>query len=167
MAFTAIGMIFRVVAEVHVFSWRSTYHGLIPDKFLDDLSVEAKTKEWVKYLTSGIEVWAIEKDSKIIGFASVCPCRDKDMDPKVVAEISAIYLLQEFWHQGLGQQLNQVIFEEMKKQHFKEIITWVLEKNLSARKFYEKVGFASTNDIKTDHFGCESLKVVRYRKYLT
>ena len=149
------------IASVHVLSWQCAYRGLIPQKFLDNLSVEVKTQEWTKYITSGIEVWVVEEGNQIIGFASICPCRDNDMDAKVVAEISAIYFLPEFWRQGLGQQLAKVIFKEVKQRHYEEGITWVLEKNLLARKFYEKLGFVATNNTKTNHGA--SNKYARHR----
>lgn len=152
------------IANVHILSWQTIYRGHMPDHVLNDLSLEKRTQEWLERLQAGVIAWVIELDNKIIGFASICPTRDADDDPKHVAEISAIYLLPEFWRKGLGQQLCQVVFDNVSNKHFKEITIWVLEGNNQARHFYKTVGFFETGDVETDHIGCESLRVVRYRK---
>jgi len=36
------------VARVHVASWRQAYRGLLPQEYLDSLSVEARTTTWAK-----------------------------------------------------------------------------------------------------------------------
>lgn len=154
------------IAHVHILSWQTIYRGHIPDAILNQLSLEKRTQEWRALLLAGMDIWLIEEDKKLIGFASVCPSRDEDDDPVKVAEISAIYLLPEFWRKGLGRELCQVIFDEVAKKGFKEISLWVLESNKSSRRFYEALEFHATGDIKSDHFGCESLLVIRYRKIL-
>lgn len=83
------------IANVHVVSWQTIYRGHIPDHVLDNLSLEKRTQEWLERLQAGVIAWVIELNNKIIGFASICPTRDADDDPKDVAEISAIYLLPD------------------------------------------------------------------------
>lgn len=41
----------NAVATVHVRSWQSAYRGLIPDAYLDALSVERRTAVWRRILT--------------------------------------------------------------------------------------------------------------------
>lgn len=154
------------IAHVHIASWQAIYRGHIPDDILNNLSLTKREQEWQERLQAGVIAWVVESDNKIIGFASICPTRDTDNDPKKVAEISAIYLLPEFWRKELGQQLCQVVFDKVLDKGFKEITVWVLESNNQARRFYETVGFCETGDRQTDHIGCESLQVVRYRKFL-
>jgi hypothetical protein len=36
------------VARVHVASWRQAYRGLLPQEYLDSLSIEARTTTWAK-----------------------------------------------------------------------------------------------------------------------
>ena len=38
------------IAQVHVASWRSTYHGIMPAEFLAGLSVERRTQYWMETL---------------------------------------------------------------------------------------------------------------------
>lgn len=38
------------IAKVHVDSWRTTYKGIIPDEFLNNLSYEQRTELWKENL---------------------------------------------------------------------------------------------------------------------
>jgi L-amino acid N-acyltransferase YncA len=152
------------IAYVHIVSWQATYRGLIPDNILDNLSLNQREQEWQERLQIGVRVWIIEQDQQTIGFARLCPSRDKNNDPQNVVEISAIYLLPDYWRQGLGHQLCDRLFDESIKMNFKEMTTWVLESNLPARRFYEAVGFQGTGDVGVEHFGNEVLNIVKYRK---
>lgn len=156
----------KQIAQVHVTSWKSIYRGQISDDFLNNLSIENREQEWQGYLNSGVVVSVGEFENKIIGFASICPTRDPDHDPKQVAEISAIYLLPEFWRKGLGQKLCQSVIDHVIKKGFTKITVWVLESNKQARSFYEKFGFCYTGHTEMDHIGCESFPVVRMMKTL-
>lgn len=40
------------IAKVHVDSWRTTYKGIIPDDFLNNLSYEQRTKLWEENIDS-------------------------------------------------------------------------------------------------------------------
>src|SRR5579871_2242772 len=102
----------KAIAKVHVDSWRAIYRGHMPDSVLDNLSIEQREQEWHERLSQGVTTWVAEVDKRVVGFASVCPSRDEDADPKAISEISAIYLLQEYWRKGIGQQLCIRIFDE-------------------------------------------------------
>ncbi len=154
------------IAFIHINTWQTIYRGLIPDEILNNLSLTKREQEWQERLQAGVITWVIEYKNTLIGFASVCPTRDADGDPKIVAEISAIYLLPEFWRKGLGQQLCEVIIDNVSNNNFKEIVVWVLAGNNQARHFYEAVGFHKTGDSEIDHIGDKSLPVLRYRKIL-
>jgi hypothetical protein len=73
-----------VVARVHAASWRQAYRGLLPQQYLDALSVEARTKTWAKAFSQlpGQTPTSLvaELDAQIIGFAGVGPNRDDDTD---------------------------------------------------------------------------------------
>jgi len=58
-------------------------------------------------------------------------------------------------HQGYGSNMLCHIFDEMKEAGYSEAILWVFEKNLNARKFYEKHGFRSSHLKKQSHGAIE------------
>lgn len=164
---TAVTSDAKSIANVHINSWRTIYRELIPDSVLENLSLEKREQEWQAWLASGTRAWVAEMDDNVIGFVSICPSRDEDADPQSVAEISAIYLLPEYWRKGIGKQLCQVVFDEIRINGFKTITLWVLEANTIAINFYESMGFNPTNDVAIDHIGCQNLQVIRYKKILS
>jgi hypothetical protein len=42
------------IARVHVNSWRSTYRGIVPDQFLDSLSLERREQYWHDLLSDPV-----------------------------------------------------------------------------------------------------------------
>ena len=51
----------------------------------------------------------------------------------------------------------------MQRAGFNEAVLWVLETNERARRFYEKVGWKTDGQTKTDDRGPVVLNEVRYR----
>jgi len=88
------------VARVHVASWRQAYRGLLPQEYLDSLSVEARTMTWAKAFSQLPDQTPTtlvgELDGQIVGFASVGPCRDDDTDT-ATGELRGLYLDPAHW----------------------------------------------------------------------
>src|SRR5262245_6582319 len=86
------------IAYIHVETWRTAYRGQIPDAVLDALDVEHRTAFWQERLIQAPgEVFVAEDGESIVGFCDLIQSRDEDADPRVVAEIAAIYVLQPHW----------------------------------------------------------------------
>ena len=62
-----------------------------------------------------------------------------------VAELVCIHSLCDNWHRGYGSVMMEHVLQEMRKAGYNKVILWVFEKNMSARKFYEKHGFVLTD----------------------
>lgn len=153
------------IAICHVASWQKAYRGHIPDHVLDSLSVKEREHKWHDILNKNANVLVLERNNKIIGFASLCPARDQDTDPKRCGEIQAIYLHPEFWHQGLGKKICHKALSELEKMGFTEVIVWALKGNDQARQFYESMCFNETGDCKLQsYYQGITLNVVRYQK---
>ena len=130
------------IAQVHVNSWRSTYRGMIPADFLANLSVENRQRHWTQVLCedSGPEFVYVAEDEqgRIAGFASGGPERTRH--PNYKGELYAIYLLEEYQGQGLGQELFDAVSNRLWREDYNSFLLWVLTANKSARRFYEKNG---------------------------
>ncbi len=59
------------IAKVHVDSWRTTYKGIIPEDFLNNLSYEKRTELWIRNIsrTDNYVIVAENPEGEIIGFA--------------------------------------------------------------------------------------------------
>lgn len=141
------------IAEVHVNSWRTTYKGIVPDSYLDNLSVAKRTLLWEKQLDEGNEgskIFVAENEAgQIVGFVSGGRNRLESMP--FDSEIYAIYLLEEYQRQGIGELLMFSIASFLTDQGYKSTYLWALEDN-RYRSFYEKRGGvpAGREDIEID-----------------
>ena len=157
----------HAIAIIHVASWQKIYRGHIPDVILNNLSINEREEKWLALIKNNVRILVIELANLMVGFASIGPSRDPDSDPTKCGEISAIYFHPDFWRQGLGKRLCKKAFSELEEMGFSEVTVWVLKENELARKFYEKMGFKDTGDIKTDEYDKGViLNEIRYRKKL-
>jgi GNAT superfamily N-acetyltransferase len=154
----------RPVAEVHVDSWRHTYRGVLPDEYLDRLSVDDRESMWLGAFAdpdpkSGALV--AEADGHLVGFASFGPSRDEDA-PDGTGEVPAIYVEPAALGTGVGRELFAAVTETLRDAGFTRATLWALEANASARRFYEKAGWSWDGAVSTHMFDCANEPVVRY-----
>ena len=154
----------RPVAEVHVESWRHTYRGVLPDEYLDRLSVDDREAMWQRVFAdpdpkSGALV--AEASGRIVGFASFGPSRDEDV-PDGTGEVPAIYVEPAVLGTGVGRELFEAVASALRGSGFTRAALWVLAANTSARRFYEKAGWSWDGAVSTHMFDCANEPVVRY-----
>jgi ribosomal protein S18 acetylase RimI-like enzyme len=134
------------LGAMHVASWHETYTGLLPDKMLSSLSVEARTAAWVKIMqdpptTDSTRIFLAEREGTIIGFGSCGAQRTDSLNHKGYdGEVSAIYVLREFQKRGIGARLLHTMSLDLMRGGFNAVALWVLRDNLRARRFYERFG---------------------------
>ena len=129
------------IAETHVASWQATYRGLIPDDYLDGLSVPMRTERWrERFQSENGATFIFEEGGQISAFADFGRCRDKDKDPDKTCELYAIYIRPEAQGRGLGRNLFERGLAWAKDNGFKEMTTLVLKGNDPAHKFYLAMG---------------------------
>ncbi|HUF60167.1 MAG TPA: GNAT family N-acetyltransferase [Actinomycetota bacterium] len=154
----------RPVAEVHVASWRRTYRGLLPNEYLERLSVEDREAMWLGAFAdpepeSG--AFVVEVDGRIVGFASFGPSRDEDV-PERTGEVPAIYVHPSMLGTGVGRELFGAATLALRDAGFAQATLWVLEANALARRFYEKAGWSWDGAVGTHMFDCANEPAVRY-----
>ena len=141
------------IGKVYFESWKIAYQNLLPQTYLDSLTVENCTPDKV----SENDIVLVGHDN-VLGVCHISQARSRDK--KVWGEIVAIYLLPEIWRNGAGSELLQYSLGKLKKNRFKNICLWVLKDNIKARKFYEKNGFQlSRNERDVEIAGCEVREV--------
>lgn len=106
----------------------------------------------------------ILNNGMIVGFMCLGKCRDEDLD-NTYGEIWGIYLLPSFWRQGIGTVFIDWGIEELKQKGYRKISLWVLEDNMNARRFYEKMGFMHDGTVKELNIG-KPLNEIRYIKII-
>ena len=130
------------LAEVHIRAWRETYRGIMPDQTLADLSLVKSTESWTKRLTAlpdrqAVFVACNEQDEPV-GFVATGPKRLPELPTD--GEIFAINLVNEAKRKRLGLHLMHAASQRLIADGFQAIGLWVLERNVGARAFYERLG---------------------------
>lgn len=136
------------IAKVHYESWVTTYKGIVPDSYLDSLSLESYIEKHHMFNAPCI---VAEVDGKVVGFLMYSKDKDEDTSDKC-GEIMVIYLLQEYQHKGIGTLLMNEAEKRMKSE-FDQLSLWVLEDNIPTVKFYEKMGFEKDGKYELEKLG--------------
>ena len=127
------------VAKVHVESWQKSFAGIVPQEFLDSLTVEKRTKAFEQRLGEANYKMFVAEDSKkgIVGFADFGKARESDFEFE--AELYAIYLLREFQGKAIGENLFRLCQKAMIDEGVDSMYLMALA--ISPYKtFYEKMG---------------------------
>jgi GNAT superfamily N-acetyltransferase len=154
----------RAVAEVHVASWRYAYRGLLPDDYLEKLSVderEARLLAWFADPTPRSGILVAEEAGRIVGFVTFGPSRDDDVGEET-GEVPAIYVAPAATGAGIGRALLEKATAASRETGFTRASLWVLERNERARRFYEKAGWRWDGTVSHHDFDCANRPVVRY-----
>jgi ribosomal protein S18 acetylase RimI-like enzyme len=151
------------VARVHVQTWQTAYRGVVPDAYLDSLSVTQREKFWRESIARGTpELLVAEVDSQVVGWASFGPSRDPGV-PRGTGELEAIYVLPDYWGTGAGRALWLMARSRLIERGFAAATLWVLMDNARAIRFYRAAGFvpeAATE--KQLEVGGKSLGEIRF-----
>lgn len=131
------------IAHVHVESWRATYPGMLPDRYLVGLSTAAHERRWRGLLSGsapprGRRTYVAQgPGGRIMGFASCGPQRTGL--PGFSGEFYAVYLLDQAQGQGLGRRFLAAMAQHLLAGDTQSALVWVLRDNPS-RYFYERLG---------------------------
>ncbi len=134
------------LAHIHIEGWRASYGGLVEQSFLDELDKDKRAADWAKWLGEGTEGFIAHDDAgSAAGFISfnklmTPPPGMSPVRPLYTAEILAIYILPDYWRQGLGKQLMRAAVTRLKERKHKSLCLWTLEKNTRGNAFYKSLG---------------------------
>ena len=152
----------EAIATIHVNAWKQTYHGLMPDSVLDNLSIERRTDQWKTILANPKDEYYLtfvaEKNANVVGFANYG--KEREGDPQYLGELYSIYLLKDFQGQGIGRSLMQKTVEGLLALEIESMLVWVLAEN-PYREFCKRLGGVFLRN-KTVEVGGAALKEQAY-----
>lgn len=141
---------------VHCTSWQEAYRGIVSDRYLDSMTVEATTARARQFPENTL----IAKDQeKVVGFAVYGSSKDEDLPD--AGEIIAIYVLSAYYSRKIGYRLMNEAISRLRE--YNTVFVWVLEKNERAIRFYQKYGFAFDGCKKQWNL-CAPVSIVRMIK---
>ncbi|GEN46869.1 GNAT family N-acetyltransferase [Alkalibacillus haloalkaliphilus] len=149
------------IGKVHVNSWRTTYKGIVPDEFLNNLTYEKREKLWINNISAQDQyiIVAENETGQIVGFASGGK-RETNVH-KNAGDLTSIYILEEFQGQGVGTQLMKDMFAYFKEVGYNTIFVEVLKSN-ETKFFYEAFG-AVHHEAKTITIQEKELDLLIYK----
>ncbi len=152
------------LARVHVDAWQVAYHGVVPDSFLQGFTYQKREAAFRRALAVNREETYLAEDSaNALGILTIGACRDADLDVNSTGEIWGIYIAPTYWRRGIGTRLVHEAARMLQARGYREVVLWVLEDNVEARRFYEAMGFHIDGAFKMVELG-KSLKAIRYAK---
>jgi 3-deoxy-manno-octulosonate cytidylyltransferase (CMP-KDO synthetase) len=127
------------IAALHVESWQKSFVGIVPQEFLNEMSVEKRIQAFNQNFqeNTSYQIFVAEHSERgIVGFADFGEPRvNKEFD----AELYAVYFLPEFQRKGIGGNLIRLC----QKQMIGNRMTSMFLETLAAspyKSFYEKLG---------------------------
>ncbi|MFC8432963.1 GNAT family N-acetyltransferase [Streptomyces sp. NPDC057253] len=157
------------VSEIRIRGWQSAYRGLMPQPFLDALSVtqdaERRRARFRQGGGSAVDLVA-EQDGEILGWACHGPYRDGELRTED-AELYAIYVDAQRFRGGVGHALLRESVRRCTTAGHPRMLLWVLEGNTRARRFYERHGFRADGTEEPYEVDGVPVPEVRYTKDLS
>ncbi|GGN87369.1 N-acetyltransferase [Streptomyces albiflavescens] len=156
------------VAEIRIRGWQIAYKGLVPQPYLDALSVERDAARRRAYFEQGggeVVNLVAERHGEVVGWACHGPYRDGEVRTDDI-ELYAIYVHPDRVGEGVGRALLRESVDRCAAAGHARMLLWVLKENAPARRFYERAGFAP--DGAEEPFDVDGVAVpeVRYVRLL-
>lgn len=130
------------VAEFQTGCWREAYRGLVPQAYLDRVTVADREVRWRQRLASGERLVALaEAGGGVIGVVSWGTADVPDVPP---LELRSLYVAAGHRRTGLGAALLRYALGG------RPAFLWVFRDNLRAHAFYARHGFAFDGTTATD-----------------
>lgn len=124
----------RGKAYVHWKSWQEAYTGIADARYLDALTLE-KCEDMARRWPDNI--WIAKDGERVVGFVGCGKYRGEDLGD--AGEVFALYILAEYYGQGVGYRLMQTALKQLSA--YPQVVVRVLKENRRAIRFYERCGF--------------------------
>lgn len=137
------------IAAVHVAGWNETYRGMLPDEFLDAMTLQRRIEHWRGRLADPARVtYVAERDDNVIGFA--CGGSHETPQPPYDAFLFNIYVARSEHGRGVGRTLLALVARELLERGLHGMQLNVLSTN-PARGFYERLGALHLATVASHH----------------
>ena len=127
------------IASLHIESWRTTYRGMLSDKYLDEDIFVERQQLWRTRLQSppaNLDVLLAMDDGLIAGFASLLG----DEDGHWGSMLDNLHVAAGHKGQGLGARMMRESAQWLHHRYPGHgMYLWVVEQNINARRFYDKM----------------------------
>ena len=139
------------ITLIHVKSWETAFKGLMPERYINNYTLEDRNAEWLSVLGSGSESLIVAEDNnKLVGFLSYS-------ENVNFLNLSKLYLCPSMYGEGVGGLLMKQMENEALTASLDLIRLYVLDNNKSAINFYSKQGFEFGDGFESEEFEGETI----------
>jgi GNAT superfamily N-acetyltransferase len=128
------------IAQLHANSWRLAYRGMLSDAYLEQEVERDRLSLWQNRLSEPMlnqQILVAEQDRKLVAF--VCWYAANDL--KWGTLVDNLHVHQSLQRRGIGALLMKEVASWCCQTHPSQgIYLWVLQPNLSAQVFYDRLG---------------------------
>lgn len=107
------------VSRIYALSWKTAYQNIVPQEYLDTLSLECRTPVLLDSPYSG---FVLKDGEEYIATSSVSAARDEKMHG--FGEIISIYVLPEYSRRGYGKRLFAYVLNYLQELGYKNVYLW-------------------------------------------
>jgi ribosomal protein S18 acetylase RimI-like enzyme len=136
------------IASLHLASWRTAYRGIVPDEFLNAVTLESRIARWRRALSLSesplVETTVAVDGDTVLGVCSSGPRHLPESSS--VGEVYALHVEPRSWRRGVGKLLLDDSLGRLAVRGFAAAVLWVLRDNWNARHFYESQGWSVTGE---------------------
>ena len=130
-----------LLARLHTLSWRVTYRGLLPDRYLDHEMDEERAAFWVRRMSEqdGARRFVLiaQSDGAPIGFV----CAMREGEPGTGVLVDNLHVLPAFQRRGVAKRLLHATAAWARALGERMMALHVIEGNRRAIAFYEHTGW--------------------------
>ncbi|MFD7239200.1 GNAT family N-acetyltransferase [Streptomyces syringium] len=158
----------EAVSGIRVTGWQTAYAGVVPQPYLDAMTVEDDARQRRTWFTRSrgqvLDLVAVDDGAGPVGWASLGQYRGECEERP--GELYALYVRPDVIGTGVGRGLLQEVHRHAAARRFESMLLWVLRDNPRARRFYETAGYTADGAVRSDLYGEVELTEVRYRRAL-
>lgn len=126
------------IARVYIDSWQDTYPGVLSRQLLCAMTGKGQAARWRTAIERKELVLVADNENHgIVGMASAGATRDRELG--FDGEVYTLYVDPTFFGCGVGRELLNGTFAELRRRVFRSCVIWAHAKN-NARFFYEAMG---------------------------
>lgn len=156
------------IAQIHTTAVQEAYTGLLPKEQLAAMPVEKRHAFWrdaIEFAEPQVQV-AVDGDT-VVGFVGYDRSRDEKSRP-TTGEIWSIYVLPQYWGQGVGLALWDAGREGLLDEECTHVTLWLPLRNERALRFFELAGFKrELPTARTAIIGGVKLEEIRLKRDLS
>jgi len=157
----------EALSVAHVRAWQEGYRGLMPQDYLDGLTVAGHLTGWQERLANpreGSRLLVATVDEQVAGFAVFGPARDPESGDD--GELYAINVHPDHWRAGVGSLLLAEVHAGLADLGHANAVLWVVAGNDRARRFYERHGWTVEAVERSEKLPGLTVPEVRYARRL-